>query len=237
MSQVVATVRSLPFLTPEQTDALPRPRDYALRQALAALAAIVTLVGIGWLDVVHLDGLETSRLDTARHFAIMVAPWLVLLPWLRHFDIRPVHWFFLCLLLGWVFAPLLVGRFVGRALALPYRDWEVEYWHAARARRVPGVRAWVLAPAADAGPYHRPPGERTLRAGWVLVVVTAIPALVVDAGSTHWTGQVWLGCFVTMMIASLVSFRLDRRRLDRVVAQPDQADDGQAGGEERERQQ
>jgi hypothetical protein len=117
-------------------------------------------------------------------------------------------------MLGWVFAPTLVGRFTGRVLALPHRDWQGEYWHASRARIVPGTRTWTVVPAAEAGPYHRPPGERPLRAGWALLIVTVIPVV---AAERQRLGLAWLVCLGLMMLASFVAYRVDGRRLARAL--------------------
>lgn len=225
MSEVIATRRSIPELTPEQVARLPRRRNYGLRQFVALLAAIATFAALIAVDAVFAERDLSEPRGSALHFGAMVLPWLLVLPWLRSVDIRPVPWFFGCLAIGWIWAPMLVGRFVGRVLALPYRDWLGDYWHASRARLVPGSREWIVVPAAEAGPYHRPPAERWLRAGWVLVVATTIPVLILDAREVSWPGRIWLACLVTMMLASTASFRLDRRRLRQVIAASDQADD------------
>jgi hypothetical protein len=229
MSDVIATpVRTVPTLTPEKAAGLPGPRPYGLRQVAAALAAVLTFAALVAVEAELIDSASRSTRDVL-HFAAAITPWLLTLPWLRHLDLRPVPWFFLCLVF-WIFAaPLLVGRVVSRALALPYRDWPVEYWHASRARNVPGVRAWTIVPADEALPYHRPPAERALQAGWSVEVVTAIPVLAAESGGPAWVGYLWLSAVVALVLATYAQYRVDRRRLaralDRVVPQADQPDD------------
>lgn len=240
MGEIVATpVRTAPTLTPEQAAALPRPRSFALRQVAAVLAAFVTFFALGYLQVEVLH-FSSDSVEQAVRFGGFVAPWLLMLPWLRHLDVRPVPWFFLCMFFGLFATPILVGKFVNRVLALPYRDWPVEYWHASRARNVPGVRAWTIVPAADALPYHRPPAERALQVGWSIVIVTAIPVIAGESELPRQVGYLWLGTLVAVILATYLQNRVDRARLasvQRVVPEPDQPDDEQPGDQERRGQQ
>lgn len=236
---MAAPVRSAPTLTPGQAAALPRPRSYGVRQLAAVLAAFVTFFALGYVEVTYIGDFSPERGQAFAHFSLWTAPWLLMLPWLRLVDVRPVPWFFLCMFFAMLATPVLVGRFTGRVLALPYRDWPVEYWHASGARNVPGIRAWTLVSADQAGPYRRPPAERTLQVGWAVVLITAIPVIAWESELPRPAGWAWLGTLGTLMLAGSVAYRIERRRASgqRVVSEPDQPHDREAGGQERERQQ
>ncbi|RNL79626.1 hypothetical protein [Nocardioides marmorisolisilvae] len=139
----MSVTTGVPELAEEAVDALPRRRPAVLRSLLPVVAAVAAFV-----PVVLFTGERGTGSDAIR-MAVYLAPWALALPWLKRLDLRPVPWFFLCAALGFVMAPVLAYKVVHRALSLPFRDWEVGFWHGHLARSVPGMRALVLLPAGS----------------------------------------------------------------------------------------
>jgi len=165
--------------------------------------------------------------DAARNI-LALAPWLLTLPWLKHLDLRPVVWFFLCLLCG-IAAPVLVWKVVYRALSLPYRDWEIASWHAGRARAVRGLGAVVLVDPSGGPAIVRGTGEArwraTVRWAWSgvcagFVALVAADLALGDRTVPDWPQDLWLLAVTVVAVGHLLGELVLDRRHRRRLADP-----------------
>lgn len=193
----------LPELAEPGTALLPPRRSVKLR-VLAGTAAGTVAFAVAAAATQE----STDRSEEVLRIAAWLAPWLIGLPWLKKLDIRPVPWFFLSLVVGIVAAPVLAAKIVYRAVSLPYRDWNVEYWHGHRARRVPGSRSVVLVPL-EAAPQPRTPTwlrttDRVQRAAWTVYLVLIPVAVVYDPRLPTWPGLLLYLGLVALLLSHVV---------------------------------
>lgn len=178
-----------------------------------------TLVFAGYIAL-EVYGIEVSNSgEPFPSTALMLAPWLLTLPWLKHLDIRPVPWFYFCAAVGFFAAPILVAKVVFRALSLPRRGWPVEYWNAHRARRIPDTLRWVLLPVEAVAPRREPMSDRVLRYAWTGLVVVTLPLWSMrDSEFPDWVGITILGAHLVVCLAT-VGVSWQSRRWSRVDRQ------------------
>jgi hypothetical protein len=170
---------SVPDLAPDAVASLRPRRPLLVRRAVAVVA------GAAAAALVLLVRPDSPSSDAgALRSAVALVPWVLALPWLKKLDMRPVLWFFGCVLCAFA-APLLAGRVAYRALSLPYRDWEIADWNLERRRAVPTERALVLVDAEEV-PEARSPREaawrRFLSVGWAVVIVSFAGLAAVEMG-------------------------------------------------------
>lgn len=184
-------LEAVPELGPDEVDALPeaRPWQHVMWAAsgAAVVAAGIAVIGGGYW---HFEEREASPGALAIAAATFLLPWLLGLPVMRRVDIRPVLWFYLCLL-GPFFAGMLAYRLTDRLLSLPYRSWPVQYWHVHRVRRLPQQSSYVLVDPEQADPL--PPVQRweyvsepVLRVAWCLLMPASLVAYIWRSRLPDW---------------------------------------------------
>jgi hypothetical protein len=166
-----------------------------LRYGASAVAATATAI----VQVASYPDGFGDRVDAIRALLALV-PWFLALPWLKHLDLRPVVWFFLCLFCGLAAAPVLAWKVTYRALSLPYRDWPIEYWHVRLSRAVRESHAVVLVDKGDTLLTVRGRREAAWRSvlkwAWASVllgfVLLAGAEIFSPIGPNDWVQGIWL---------------------------------------------